>query len=126
MKKHPRRIVKRKRIIPEDDYKYLEDIVSAINEFLEDERFEPIRSLMLNQKKYIEETVIKNVLSDSEERHTISDTLIRVFKKPKKEQMLELAGQYKFIENFLDTLNEYVQEKKRVDKGIQEEEYEIR
>lgn len=90
----------------------------AASEILSDARFQFVRDYLNNQSSYVEKTILENTIHDVREIVTISDKLTRLFFTPKKVQVDELCGQYKFIKQFFADMEQMIQIKKDLDEAI--------
>jgi len=90
----------------------------AASEILSDDRFQFVRDYFRNQSSYVEKTILENTIHDVREIVTISDKLTRLFFTPKKVQIDELCGQYKFIKQFFADMEQMVQIKRDLDEAI--------
>lgn len=93
-----------KKKISREEYSQIEEQSIAAKEILESGRFAFLRDYLQASLTYIETTILENTICDVRETHTITDRLIKTFLKPKKEQIEEMSGQYKFIKKFLADL----------------------
>lgn len=92
-----------------DEWQQIEDNSRASSLFLKDKRFKFIREYLNNSLTEIKEMILTNRIMDVEEQVTISDKLIKIFKTPKKVQIDELVGMYKFINKFLAEFQNRIQ-----------------
>jgi hypothetical protein len=74
--------------------------------FLESETFSFIRKYLQNSLSSIEQSILNNTVRDVTERVTIAQT-VKEFFTPKKVQVDEMSGQYKFIQQFLRDMQVY-------------------
>lgn len=91
---------------------------AAASEILEDERFQFLRDYLKNATDYTEKSILENTIKDVREIVTISEKLSRLFFTPKKQQIDELVGQYKFIKQFFNDLQQVVMIKRELDEAL--------
>jgi len=102
-----RRQLSIKKKITRSDWDLIHDEGNAAEEFLKDERFKFITNYLTGTQDYIKETVVKNTIKDVEEHHLIEKVFKKVFFFPKKDQLAEMAGEYKAV----DKLKEFLEAK---------------
>ena len=90
----------------------------AASEILEDERFQFLRDYLKNASDYVEKCILENTIHDAREIVTVSDKLTRIFFSPKKVQVDELVGQYKFIKQFMADLEQIAAIKRDLDQSL--------
>ena len=91
----------KKRTISLEEYNEVEAASLAAKELMEDDRFKAIRDLYVNQFKYAEETLLTDAIKEYRDVTPLTDKIPRIFKVPKKVQVDELRGQYKWIKKFM-------------------------
>ncbi len=106
------------KFISQEEYQKTEQQSLSAQEFLKDERFQFIIQYIKEAKQYCEDTILNNNIKDVEEVVTLSQTLQKIFKTPKKVQLDELKGQYKWINKFINDLHYYASLKKQLDEDI--------
>ena len=97
-----------------DEWQKIEDNSRASSLFLKDKRFKFIREYLNNSLKEIEQMILNNRITNVEEQVTISDKLVKIFKTPKKVQIDELIGVYKWINKFISDLKYTIQLEKDI------------
>lgn len=102
-----------------EEYQTTEAEAKAAKEFLEDERFQFIRDYINNSLTSAEQAVLNNTIREVQEIVPISEKLTRIFKQPKKEQVDELAGQYKWIKKFMSDMEFFARGKEDMDDAIE-------
>lgn len=108
-----------KKTVSKKEYEQIEDQAIAARELLEDERFAFLRDYLKSATDYIEKTILENTVMEVRETHSITDKIIKTFIQPKKVQVDELSGQYKFVKKFLADLEYYADLKKQLDAEIE-------
>lgn len=99
-----RRQLSIKKKISQSDWDLVHDEGDAAEELLKDDRFKFVIKYFSDTQEYIKETVVKNTLKDVEEHHLIEKVFKKVFFFPKKEQLAEMAGEYKAVDKFKEFL----------------------
>jgi hypothetical protein len=87
--------------------------------FLESKDYDFIREYISSALSYAEKSVLENTIHDVTEEVTISDKIRKLFFTPKKEQMDELKGQYKWIKKFMEDMKYFASLKEQLDKDIE-------
>lgn len=105
--------------ISQNEYEAIENQSIAAKELLEDERFAFFREYLESALSYIEKSVLENTVMEVRETHTITDKIIKTFIQPKKVQVDELSGQYKFIKKLLADLEYYAQLKDDLEQEVE-------
>jgi hypothetical protein len=108
-----------KKIVSKQESELIENQAIAARELLEDERFAFVREYLESALDYIERTILENTVMEVRETHTITDKIIKTFIQPKKVQVDELSGQYKFIKKFLADMQYYADLKKQLDAEVE-------
>lgn len=108
-----------KKIVSKAEYDLIEDQAVAAKELLEDERFAFVRDYLKSATDYIEKTILENTVMEVRETHTVTDKIIKTFIQPKKVQVDELSGQYKFIKKFLEDMRYFASLKTELDKEVE-------
>lgn len=108
----------KKYIITQKEYDQIREQSESAQTFLESATFEFIREYLRNSLSSIENSILNNTVRDVTERVTIGQTL-KDFFTPKQVQVDELAGQYKFISNFMADMNIYANQIHDLDKQIE-------
>lgn len=109
----------RRTIISSDEYKDISEKASAVKYFLNNPRFQFIREYMTNTTDDVEKRVVNNDILEVREERTITDNIKRIFITPKKPQIDELKGAYKWINKFFLDMEFYVNKKTEVDDAIE-------
>lgn len=110
--------VQRKTIISQDEYDLIIDEAATAYEILNDDRFEFVRQLLETPRDYAEKSILENTITDVSEEVTVSDHIKRIFHKPKKAQIDELAGQYTLVNKFFQDLQDRIETKDQLEKGV--------
>lgn len=105
--------------ITQEEYQKVEEQSLAAKELLEDPRFEFLRTYIQNSITSAEQTILNNTLREVQEVVPISEKVTRIFKTPKKVQVDELAGQYKWVKQFQDDLKYFASQQEELDAGIE-------
>lgn len=108
-----------KKVVSKQEYELIENQATAARELLEDERFAFLRDYLKSALDYVEKTILENTVMEVRETHTITDKIIKTFIQPKKVQVDELSGQYKFIKKFLADMEYYADLKKQLDAEVE-------
>lgn len=109
----------KKTIISLEEYNQVEATSLAAKEFLNDERFQFIRNLYQNHLKYAEETLLNDSIREYQDVTSLTDKITRIFKVPKKVQVDELRGQYKWLKQFVADVEYMAGLKDQYDEGIE-------
>lgn len=104
----------------------LEEQASAAKYFLKNKRFKFIRDYLQEAMDEARNQILENRIRDVREEVTISDKLKRVFITPRKVQVDELVGAYKFIKKFFDDLEYMISLPEEVKKKAERGEIEIK
>lgn len=94
----------KKPTITQEEFDKIKENSEAARELLKDKRFKFFRDYLHNSRQSIIEAIVNNNIKNVEEANVISETVTKVFKISKKEQIEELSGKYKFISGLLDDL----------------------
>lgn len=111
----------RKTKISKQEYDLVLDQSAVASDILEGERFKFIREYFKVALDYIESSILNNTIKAVDERVTITESIVRIFKTPKKTQVDEMVGQYKFIKKFLTDLQSYKNLKEELEAQIAED-----
>ena len=87
--------------------------------FLEEPDFAFIRDYISSAFSYAQTSILENSIHDVTEELTVSEKIRKLFFTPKKEQVDELRGQYKFIKKFFEDMKYYADLQKQLDEGIE-------
>lgn len=101
--KRTRDVLRRKMPVGRISYEEWKDVESRYTfatGFLADEN--PVYNLLVDGLKKAEDIVLENRLHEVREVKKISDNLKKIFITPKQEQLDELVGQVKLINNILN------------------------
>lgn len=120
-RKFKRRILK-KPTISKEEYDVIGENAEAAQELLESERFLFFREYLENTKESISELILENRITEVHEEVSVSSKLKRLLITPKKIQVDELVGQYKFVKQILDDLVGVAKMKQEVEEAIQRKE----
>lgn len=104
--------------ITREEYEQTEDQTKVAKLILNNKDFQFIRDYLQNALEYSKEKILTNEVHDVTEEVTISDKIKKLFFIPKREQMDELKGQYKFIKKFFKDLEYFASLKEQLDKDI--------
>lgn len=102
----------------QEEYTKITEQANIAIHFLEGKDFEFLRKDLYDMLEYIESSILNNSIHDVTEEITVSEKIKKLFFTPKKEQIDELKGQYKFIHKFLNGIQFYVQQKKDLEDHI--------
>ncbi len=116
------KIRRRKAIVSPEEFDNIRVLASAANEILEKPRFAFFRKYLDDSLKSVEIVILENTVKDVKEELTISDKLKKVFFTPKKVQVDELVGTYKFIKKLYRDLKSYSNMEKDLDEKIAKKE----
>lgn len=108
----------RARLMSKEEYDEIERRSNTARFLLEDPQFAFIRDYIKQSTDSIEETVISNRITDVTEEVTISERVKKLFFTPKKVQIDELSGQYKWITKFLADLEFWSEEITELDDQV--------
>lgn len=108
--------------ISQENYDLVKEESEAAKELLESERFKFFREYFENAQSSIRDMILENRVNEVREILSVSKKLKRMFITPKKVQVDELVGQYKFIKTFLDDLLTTANMKSELDDAIQSRE----
>jgi hypothetical protein len=104
--------------ITREEYEKTEEQTRVAKLFLNNKDFQFLRDYLSNALNYAQETILTNEVHDVTDEVTISDKIKKLFFTPKKEQMDELKGQYKFIKKLLADIAYFASLKAQLDKDI--------
>lgn len=107
-----------KQKITAEDLTKIEDQASAAKYFLNNKRFEFIREYMLNALKDAEAKILNNTIREVREELTTSEKLKRVFITPKQLQVDELAGAYKYIQQFFADMQQIADTPRQIEEEL--------
>lgn len=105
-------------ILTKDDYEQVTEQAELAQELLTDDRWQFVRDYFNSTIQYAQETIWNDTVTDSEERVSVSEKIVRVFKRTKSEQIKELVGQYKLATKFFEDLQYYIKLKAEMDAQI--------
>lgn len=105
--------------ITKEEYEKTREQSRIAETFLNSKDFQFIRDLITGGISYAEKSILENTIHDVTEEITISDKIKKLFFTPKKEQMDELKGQYKWIKKFMDDVAYFASLKEKLDKDIE-------
>lgn len=109
----------KKTIISPEEYAQVEATSLAAKEFLEDDRFKFIREYIENDIKDAENMVLNNTIREYRDVTQLTEKITRIFKVPKKVQVDELKGQYKWLKKFMADVEYLASLKDQYDEGIE-------
>lgn len=109
----------RQSIISTEEYEDIKDKSLGANYFLNHERFKFIRDYINVALEDIEQKIINNQILEAREEVTISERIKRVLITPKKLQVDELKGVYKWLKKFLGDMAYYADLRKQLDEEIE-------
>lgn len=104
--------------ITKSQYDEIAERSRSAQEFLEAERFGFILRYISNSLESITTAVLNNTVKSVSEEITISDSIKRIFATPKKVQVDELSGQYKWLSQFLNDMAYYASELPELERKI--------
>ena len=99
-----RKRVFKKHSVSFEDWEEMEDNASAVKYFLKNKRFALIRNYLKEAMEEAEKQILENRIKDVHEEVKISDRIKKIFITPKKTQVDELVGAYKFIKKFFEDM----------------------
>lgn len=73
-------------------------------------------NLMTADLENARDIILENRVHSVQDRKMITDSIMKVFITPKKEQLNELVGQYKYIKGFLKELQSWIERKETLEK----------
>jgi hypothetical protein len=115
--------IRRKRVtVNPTEYEEVKSLANAANEILNNPRFSFFREYIDDSLKSIESSVLENSIKDVKEEFTISDKFKKIFFTPKKVQIDELSGSYKWIKKMLKDLETFSQMGKKLEDKIAKKE----
>jgi hypothetical protein len=94
-----------KKIVSKEEYELTADQSATAKYFLTHKRFEFIRGYLSDVQEDIEARILNNTIREVQEEHTVSGILKRVLITPKKEQIDELSGRYKMVNDFMNWID---------------------
>lgn len=106
-----------KQKISKQEYEDIQDKASAARYFLTNPRFQFIRDYLSVAADDIERKILNNTIREVREVHTINEKFKQIFITPKKLAVDELAGAYKFINQFMDDMNQFSQTKQELEEA---------
>ncbi len=104
--------------ITQEQYDRVVDQAAAAQEFLTDERYAFLLGYLESGLHSVEHAILNNTVREVTEIVPITDKITRMFKTPKKEQVDELAGQYKYITKLLADWRMYITIREELDADI--------
>lgn len=113
--------VYRKTIISQAEHDLIMDEGAAAFEILNEDRFEFVRQLLETPRDYAQKSILENTITDVSEEVTVSDRIKRIFHKTKKAQVDELAGQYTLVNKFFQDLQDRIETKEQLERGVANE-----
>lgn len=105
--------------ISKQEYDEINEQASAAKELLEDQRFQFYRDYLKEARQSIESSILNNTVREVQESVSITQTIVKTFITPKKQQLDELSGQYKFIEKLENDLHYWVNTQKELHDQIE-------
>lgn len=108
----------KKTIISKEEYDKIVDEGAVAFEILNDERFEFVRLLLQTPRDYARESILNNTITDVSEEVTVSESIKKIFSRKRKDQVDELVGQYKVINKFFADLQDRIDTKEQLERGI--------
>lgn len=109
----------RRSFISEEEYRDISDKSSAAKYFLGHERFQFIREYMNSGSKSALDKIVLNEITEVHEVRTITDSLKKIFITPKKPQVDELRGAYKWIIKFFEDMQMYADLRAKLDDDVE-------
>ena len=109
----------KKTVISLEEYNDVEKTSLAAKELLEDERFKFLRDYLTNGATSAETQILNNAIREYQDVVPLTEKVTRIFKTPKKVQVDELAGQYKWIKQFLSDMEHLASLKDQYDEGVE-------
>jgi antitoxin component YwqK of YwqJK toxin-antitoxin module len=102
--------------ITAEEWQIIQDNSKTAKLLLEAKRFSFFRDYLEQAANEVEQIILNNRVREVHEELTITDKLKRVFVTPKKIQKDELVGQYKFINQFMDFIQDVATKKELAEK----------
>lgn len=93
----------KKREIPAEEWNLVQDQAKAVEEFMTEERFKFLMDFFTDNKSYILDLIAKNGVREMTES-VVNGDITRTYKTTKDDQILEISGKYKLINDFLNYL----------------------
>jgi hypothetical protein len=117
-----KRRVFKKPFITKENYDQIIENAEAASELLESKRFSFFIDYLKDAQSSITQMILENRIMTVQEHVRISDKLKRVFTTPKKIQIDELVGQYKFIGQVIADLENTARMKQEVEEALKKKE----
>lgn len=105
-----------KTTISVEEWEQIEAKSKAAKLILEEKRFSFLIDYLKSAKADIERIILNNTVREVREEVTITDQLKRIFVTPRKQQLDELAGQYKLLEQLFNFLHQTVNLKEEAER----------
>jgi len=93
----------KKREIPAQEWDLVQEQAKAVEEFTTEERFKFLMDFFNDNKSYILDLIAKNGVRKMTES-VVNGDITRHYETTKEEQILEISGKYKLINDFLSYL----------------------
>ena len=99
------RIIRKKVFVTQKEYNEAIETSKKAQELLNEPSFKFFRDYLQESLKSIEDKVLNNTVREVKEVVTISKVLKKIFTTPKKEQIQEMSGVYKWINKMIQDLS---------------------
>jgi conjugal transfer/entry exclusion protein len=113
----------KKQQIAQEEYDELARQSRGAQDALENEYLMPY---LENTLAMIEEKILNNTIRDTTESVTVTQNIVRKFFQPKREQIDQLTGQYRFVQKLLADLRLMATKLKEVDDRLSKDEITIK
>lgn len=114
------RLFSRQTKISEDAYNKAKREHDLAKKLLFSKEFVFVQEYIKNSLQSIEDAILNNTIRDVEEEASFGQSVVRRFFTPKKQQIDELCGQYRWIKQFFAFLEEKVSSFEELDKRVSE------
>lgn len=118
MNMYKKNLSKRKQTLTRFEYDEIIAQAARAKDLLESEVWKFNKQYFETSLQEIETLILNNRVRDVQEVATVSDTLKNIFFTPKKVQLDELSGQYKWIKSYLSWLELQVDRADRMRKEV--------
>lgn len=116
---------RKKPTVRAEEWNDIDEKAKAASYFLNNKRFEFIQNYINTSLSEIEDLILNNSVKEVHEESTISDKFKKVFVTPKKVQIDELIGAYKWIKQFMADLEFLIVQKENIIQKEENKEIEI-
>lgn len=116
---------RRKPTIKAEEWDKIEEKAKSASYFLNNKRFKFIQEYINASLNEIEQLILNNSVKEVHEESIISDKFKKIFVTPKKVQVDELIGAYKWIKQFMADLEFLIIQRDNFAKKAENKEIEI-